>query len=400
VKSALQKTKLLFVSALLAIVGSAVSTNHADSKFAYFDRQRTGLTYGFIDKSGRFIIQPKFSKASSFDATGIALVEIKSTADKNWYTSKLIDTNGRMAPGSDEIDVLSLPKQSLAVCRWKDKAESSKKPLRKGFTYCTADGKIFKRDFQSAEDFGEGLAIATTGGLTGFVHSDETFQPIQTLTGCDALGAFADGVAPVRQHGKSGYIDKRGNWHIEPIFRDAQVFSKGLARVQHMFSAGSIVDHRLLPNSIRWGLIDTKGKWVVTPCYLEIGPLKEGLQYFRDGDLMGFMDETGKIAIPAKYSQAGSFSEGLAPVCLQDSRTLVFIDRTGKIILSRDLKDPVRITDEWPTFRQGLCAMYQKYKSESRWGFIDKKNQWKIKPMFNEVKSFSGKYAVAGVKSR
>jgi WG containing repeat len=398
VRLAPQKIKLFFASVLLAIVGSAVSTNHADSKFAYFDRQRTGLTYGFIDKTGRFIIPPKFSKASSFDATGIAMVEIKSTADKNWYTSKLIDINGRMTPGSDEIDVLSLPKQSLAVSQWKDKGESSKTPSRKGFTYCSTEGKIFKRDFQSAGDFGEGVAIATTHGMTGFVHSDGTFQPIQTLTGCDVLGEFANGLAPIRQHGKSGYIDKTGNWLIKPIFRDAQVFSEGLARVQYMPTAASIVDHRLSPNSIRWGLIDTRGKWVIPPRYLEIGPLKEGLRYFRDGDLIGYMDRNGKIAIPAKFSQAGSFSEGLAPVCLQDSRTLVFIDRAGKIILSRDLKDPVRITDEWPTFRQGLCAMYQEYKCESRWGFIDKENHWKIEPLFKEVKSFSGEYAVAGVK--
>lgn len=253
---------------------------------------------------------------------------------------------------------------------------------------------------------------------------------MQALTGCDALGVFANGLAPVRQHGRCGYIDKAGNWLIKPIFKDAQVFSEGLARVQHMpanaptnavsvvtkrgdilkqkfqnigelkhgLIAASLVDHRLSPKSIRWGLIDSLGKWVMPPRYLEIGPLRGGMRYFRDGDLMGFMDKNGKIAIPAKFSQAGSFSEGLAPVCLQNPNTLVFIDQAGKVVLSRNLKDPVRITDEWPTFRQGLCAMYQGYKTESRWGFIDRENHWKIKPIFKEVKSFSGRYAVAGIK--
>ncbi len=46
-----------------------------------------------------------------------------------------------------------------------------------------------------------------------------------------------------------------------------------------------------------------------------LGEFKDGLARVRDAnENWGFIDKTGKVVIPCKWFDAGSFSEGLAPV--------------------------------------------------------------------------------------
>lgn len=48
-------------------------------------------------------------------------------------------------------------------------------------------------------------------------------------------------------------------------------------------------------------------------------------------DKYGFIDKNGNVVIPLKYDRAGSFHEGLAPVCIGDKWG--FIDKSGKVVI-------------------------------------------------------------------
>jgi hypothetical protein len=56
----------------------------------------------------------------------------------------------------------------------------------------------------------------------------------------------------------------------------------------------------------------------------------EGLAPVMVGGKFGFADQTGKLVIPASFSEARNFAEGLAPVGV--GRKTGYIDKTGKFV--------------------------------------------------------------------
>lgn len=70
----------------------------------------------------------------------------------------------------------------------------------------------------------------------------------------ESVDAFnADGIAAVKKDGLWGYIDKEGNWVLEPQYEEAKSFSNGLAGIS---------------KEGLWGFIDMSGE-VVMPCIYE-----------------------------------------------------------------------------------------------------------------------------------
>ena len=62
------------------------------------------------------------------------------------------------------------------------------------------------------------------------------------------------------------------------------------------------------------------------------GSYSEGLcVYAKNSSIFGYVDTNGKIVIPAKYTVAHDFSEGLAMVVLNGK--VCYIDRTGKVAI-------------------------------------------------------------------
>jgi len=71
-----------------------------------------------------------------------------------------------------------------------------------------------------------------------------------------------NGKSETAENPRCGYIDKSGNYVIQPNFSRAHSFSDGLAAV----AIGN-----------KWGLIDKSGKFVVQPKYDLVYPFSEGL---------------------------------------------------------------------------------------------------------------------------
>lgn len=98
----------------------------------------------------------------------------------------------------------------------------------------------------------------------------------------------------------------------------------------------------------------------------------------------GFIDSTGKLVIPAKYSDAGEFNEGLAP----------FENSKGKWgYINSDGKTAIPAAYDWAiSFHEGLGLV----QVGKLWGFIDRNGKIVIEPKFEEASSFQEGFAVVG----
>lgn len=231
--------------------------------------------------------------------------------------------------------------------------------------YIDKTGKwIIKPQFHEAGHFQEGLAkISIKGEIGGaqlrFGFIDRTGKIVIPVR-FDWVDSFSQGVANAKFGGKWGFIDKSGNWVIQPKYESAYQFAYGLAPVQLGKDHWIFIDRQgkqALPEKYsdassfsdgvarvklrdQRGFIDKTGKWV-----LKAGPdqhvpyhFSEGLGVISFGSPLnnlrfGYMDKTGKMAIPQSFTKASDFHEGLASVVDENSPHAKYIDRSGNIVL-------------------------------------------------------------------
>ena len=172
----------------------------------------------------------------------------------------------------------------------------------------------------------------------------------------DGAGDFSEGLAVVatRRNGYAeGYIDETGKVVIEPRFNKAQPFSEGLAAVgfeaRWQVIDGEKTYVRSIHPSYIWGYVDRTGEFVVEPKYSMALGFSDGLAVVRQSnDKYIFIDRKGKRAIRREYAFASSFSEGLA--CVMINGRYGFIDKSGKVAIKPQFSSP-------GDFREGLAAI-------------------------------------------
>ena len=138
-----------------------------------------------------------------------------------------------------------------------------------------------------------------------------------------------------------------------------------------------------------WGLIDTKGAWLVAPKYTDAGRLQEGfLAVSQAQDKFAFMDTNGKLLTEFKFKKAHYFSEGLAGVKIAEKWG--FIDKSGALKISANYEN-IR------NFKKGFAPV----KQNKKWGYINKQGKWLVKPIYDAAYSFTDDgFAVVVVKNK
>ena len=139
----------------------------------------------------------------------------------------------------------------------------------------------------------------------------------------------------------------------------------------------------------RWGLLDTDGKWLVSPKYLDMGRMEEGLlPVSQEPDKFAFMDASGKLLTDFKYNKVHYFSEGLAGVKMGEKWG--FIDKSGDLKIKANY-DSIR------SFKKGFAPV----KVNKKWGYINKYGKWLVKPIYNAAYSFTDDgFAVVAVRNK
>ena len=164
---------------------------------------------------------------------------------------------------------------------------------------------------------------------------------------------FTEGYAVVEEdsYDSYGFIDKTGKYLATPQFRVARPFSDGMAAVQ-------IIGKEPFGQT-SWGFIDTTGKVAINPRFenaLQIDSTLIETDIFPDPEFknidtqVGYMNNEGAIVISCQFEKVGSFSEGIAPVCVFDKWG--YIDKRGKFVIS-----PIYYVVKAHSFKNGIALL-------------------------------------------
>lgn len=217
------------------------------------------------------------------------------------------------------------------------------------------------------------------GPLRGIVASGDTDtsstpQAAQGHPCGDTVDEVGEPLYPLPRDGKWGYVNRAGDWVIEPRWRQAEPFSEGRAAVDDG-SAGASV----------WGVIDRHGDYAIKP-----GIYSQSYDEV-DGARLG--------TAPIKL-----FSQGCAAVIGRTtSDDPYFVTRDGKTWLLEGLPPTLADWDirEYGSFSGGLAwfrVMPEEFADPERFGWINPDGTVAIKPEYEGAGDFVDGLAPADSK--
>ena len=259
---------------------------------------------GFVDRSGRYVIESKFDYAGDF-FEGLAWVCID---DQYGYIDKI----GRFVIPSRYDDALDFS-EGLAAVEFDGK-----------WGYINKEGQfVIPPKFDSACSFSGGRAAIKINGKWGYIDKSGKTIVVPTY---DEVLAFHEGMACVacgRDLNKMcGYIGLDGHLRIPLIYKYTFFnanYSGGLARV-------------ILGNTNKVGYIDKSGRVVLNTTFEKAGEFHEGLAWVSSKSEKGYIDKSGKFVfrIDTEWG-VSSFSEGFAQIVVKGRYG--FINKAGQVVI-------------------------------------------------------------------
>jgi len=311
---------------------------------------KVGAKWGYINLEGNFVINPQFDVASLF-VDGRAMV---------WKDDKIgvIDTEGNYVVSPKYLHSTTIYSEGLA---WV--VEEGHAPM-----LIDRDGDVLleMKKIESAWPFREGLAkvsvVQDDNTLRyGFINKKGEFVIEPKYT--DAKN-FSDGLAAVEMDGETVYIDTEGN-----VIINNQAWS-----TQESFRSGyAVVTLKDADSDAQSGIIDTKGNYVVNPQFMEMANDTDCFMFVNSERKIGWCDRTGKIDINPQFDFSFPFVDNdFAAVRIGD--VWGFIDRKGKIVIN-------------PQYDVALPFINNKVapvQSGGKWGLIDKDGKYVVNPQFSD----------------
>lgn len=297
--------RLLALGIVILLFSAAVSAQQL-YPMRKFDK------WGYINDKGNWVIKPQYQMALDFH-DGLAMVKDTYQGGEVW---DFINENGQKIIQSEYFGFGTFLKLY-----------------------------DYKVTVQPHDYFAEGLIPVTVqildptyrgAKVSGYLNKEGQLE----LYGYyDQVHNFSEGLARVEKGGKSGYIDKNGDYVIPPSFPSAGPFANGLAPV-------------LDEATNKWGFIDKKGKFVIAPQFSKAREFSNGLAPVWKDFKWGYLSPDGSYAVPLQYRSADVFSDGYAFVTTE--KDAFFIDRNGKRVFDNDLYEKLCHTR---SFTNGAALM-------------------------------------------
>ncbi|MFA4987189.1 MAG: WG repeat-containing protein [Candidatus Brocadiia bacterium] len=329
----------------------------------------SGTRLGYIDRSGRLAIAPKYYQAREF-SNGVAQVQLVRGCDVSWIDRTGADVDPPTKEPREpklicpeieltEDGMLQWTRTGLAAypygVRQADFDSASGLvffQLRNGWSFLDPrTGKAPKREYVEIATWSKDLVrarnksksycLVDARGEEVLENCLEIADPAEgraffrkeksALCGyLDERGAvaipekllggrpFSHGWAAALDNGW-GFIDTQGNWEVAPKYEDADTYDGRYASVKL---------------NGKWGVIDTEGMQVIPFDYE--GPVRftGNLAPFKVKSLWGCVDETGTTVLEPVYDGISRFEEGYAVAWKGDKHCA--LDHRGRIILSGD----------------------------------------------------------------
>ena len=237
--------------------------------------------------------------------------------------------------------------------------------------------------FDNASSFSEGIACVKKDGKWGYIDKQgHEIIPFIYENGHD----FREGIACVKKDGKWGYIDKQGHEITPFIYKEGSDFSEGMALV-------NVVNVKVITSFIlgiddvsleQYGYIDKQGREIIPCKFTEAYSFSEGMACVNNVLGWYYIDKQGNEIIPSVFEDASSFSEGMALV--EKDGKCGYIDKQGREIIPF-------IYENGYDFREGIALV----NKNGKWGHIDKQGHEITPFIFDNASSFSE--GMASVKS-
>lgn len=224
--------------------------------------------YGYLDMFGQVAIPPQFTEAQDF-VNGLAIVGFPNGEgafiDHSGQARIHLDSTDDIWPFVDDLtfypqnpnligDIVLLDKQGnrtpLLIEDIDDINAISERLISVHFIdndwgFVNLKGEPVAGGYCDVKPFSEGLAAAETEDGWGFINRSGDFEIEPTYDSC---GRFSESIAAVCKDGKYGYIDRMGRQLTPFIYEEAKPFSQGLASVNR---------------NGRWGYINRQGEEVI-----------------------------------------------------------------------------------------------------------------------------------------
>ncbi|OQY04394.1 MAG: hypothetical protein B6I20_03110 [Bacteroidetes bacterium 4572_117] len=323
--------------------------------------------YGFIDKTGRVVIECNLKKAQDFSAP-VTWVKFKN---QDYYS--LIDKKGNIIPTKKYKKTGSFYSFQKDICAV---YENSKM----GFIDITGK-EVIPCKYLGASVFSEGLASVcdynSIKGEYGFINKKgEEIIPLKFIQ--SGTSSFHNGFARAQVQGRTVLVDKTGKIVFKTSKGNIQGYNHNLIRV--------------FTKSIRngWGWLNMKNVFVIKPIYDKAKPFNEdGYAIVEKNRLKGLIDTTGKILIDFKYKtvyadyKKDGFYMGVYPnkehKSLFDSKKDYF-DADFKIINTTNYKHV-------SSAKQGDLLPFTNINGKT--GYLNRQFELVIQAKYSRAKTFS-----------
>jgi len=188
-----------------------------------------------------------------------------------------------------------------------------------GWTYINKEGEeLFENRFETAKRFQDGYALVSqiqkasqteSYLIESFFFIDKKGQCLETIP-CN-IGASTQGfrnglcqvtlslVSQQSEDNHIGFINTDGNLAFEERFYDSSGFHQGLCSVKKRGG--------------KFGVINTKGEWVIEPLYEQIGLFNYGIAPFQQNHKWGLLNDRGEVILSPQFSFINSFIGYLPP---------------------------------------------------------------------------------------
>lgn len=217
--------------------------------------------WGFIDKTGKVVVNPIYEDAQDF-SDGLAAVA-KKDEKKDEVKWGYIDKSGAV-------------KINFQFVKDKDKWFCEPGSFTDGLAFTSSDGKQW-----------------------GCIDKDGKYQINPQFEGDFGNPyEFKNGVSLVAQGGSYGFIDKKGKYVINPQFKEARRFSgNNFAAVQH--SDG------------KWGFINKEGKYEINPQFEDVAVGFFGnIAFVKSSDKYGIIDKKGLYIVNPQFDDVKLYDIG------------------------------------------------------------------------------------------
>lgn len=314
--------------------------------------------WGYMDGTGRVVIDARFAFATDFDDDGLALAvplggKLLGYIDR---TGAFVIPPAFQTAEFEHLDVEGLEAKNL---RFHDDRAAAVGPTgRWGYIDRRGQWAILP-EYVWAKPFHEGHAPVAIALPNTWTMLDREGHRVFGATTYGDVGELDEGVAPVMNANQEcGYVDAKGKVVVPFKFHACRAFADGLAAVSldpiGLAGKAVFINHDgavTLPGpflqvnaGFEGGLavvhsrtgdffIDHTGARASPPAsntlhLNELTPFQDGLASARVGRV-GYLNRAGDVAIPFRYAMGQSFHHGLARVVDDKTRGWGYIDTTG-----------------------------------------------------------------------